>query len=100
MRIGIDIVKISRVLKLMDRPETARKIFHVHEISGNADTMAGILAAKEAYFKAMGKKGEWLDVEVKKRESGQPELINEQGERIGLSISHDGDYAVAVVIIC
>lgn len=59
--------------------------------------LAGRFACKEAYSKAMGLgigKIDFLDVEVLKDELGAP--ISEQGT---FSISHDGEYAIAVVIV-
>ncbi|PUU83831.1 4'-phosphopantetheinyl transferase superfamily [Tuber borchii] len=63
-------------------------------------------AAKEAAFKAFGtRRGGlvWEDVEVGYYDSGQPFLwlFNKERERRmgGLSISHDGEYLVAMAMI-
>ena len=73
--------------------------------------LGGRFAAKEAFFKAMGsgfRGGLWRDVEVGHTEEGAPYLIlhgyyaekaAEKSANIPvLSISHDGDYAIAQVI--
>lgn len=99
MRIGIDIVRVKRLEKLLSESGAAKKIFHDSEISDNCQSMAGFLAAKEAYFKALGKKGDWLEIRLGNEASGQPKIISSEYKDISLSISHDGDYAVAVVVI-
>lgn len=66
------------------------------------ENLAGVFAAKEAFMKALGKKVDWREIWVEKLASGQPvlksDLITAQ-QSTTLSISHDGDYAVAMVII-
>ena len=101
MKVGIDIVKISRLANVLRDRNQASRIFNNSEMTDNTETLAGIFAAKEAYFKAKGKKGDWLDLEIAKLDSGQP-IIKVNGKnngKISLSISHETDYAVAVVII-
>lgn len=98
MKIGIDITRIKRVSGLLANPEAAQKVFNDFEISDNVQKMAGILAAKEAYFKARGQKGDWRALEVRNTENGQPVITDGSARNISLSISHDGEYAVAVVI--
>lgn len=99
MRLGIDLFRISRMKKLMENEDAIRKIFNPSEISDNVETLAGRLAAKEAYFKALGKKEDWLSIEVKKDKRGMPKIITEEKKKIQVSITHEGDYAAAVVII-
>jgi len=100
MKVGIDLVQISRIRDLMEKKETMKRIFHVSEITDDPESLAGIFAAKEAYFKAIGKKKNWLDIEIKKeKKEGKPYIISDKKERINLSITHEGDYAAAIVII-
>ena len=99
MKIGIDLIKIEKLQNL-----DLSKIFTKAELEQNPrkESLAGIFAAKEAFFKAIGRKESWLDVSVEKLESGKPEMFSnlvENGSRISLSISHEDDLAVAIVII-
>jgi phosphopantetheine--protein transferase-like protein len=101
MNIGIDLIKIKRVEKMVDNKTAVNKIFNTSEITDNIESLAGKLAIKEAYFKAIGEKIDWLDLEIKKEESGQPVLYlkGKKQTNISVSISHDGDYAVGVVLL-
>lgn len=80
------------------------KVFALEELSQNekAESLAGVFAAKEAFFKAIGKKEDWLDVWIEKDKTGKPSLgttLLEPSQKATVSISHAGDYAVAIVII-
>lgn len=100
MKIGIDLVKIDQVERIREDKNAIEKVFLVSEF-GRSESMAGKLAIKEAFFKAQGEKIDWLRLEVKKEQSGQPRLFldGELFESATISISHDGDYAVGVVVI-
>ncbi len=80
------------------------KVFLSHELSQNKtqESLAGVFAAKEALFKAIGRKENWLDVWIEKKKTGKPELkstlINLK-QKIEVSIAHAGDYVIAVVMI-
>lgn len=69
------------------------------EYCKKAESFAGIFAAKEAYFKALGTgiKMPFTQLEVLHNASGKPYFNGI--DHCDLSISHDGDYAVATVII-
>jgi phosphopantetheine--protein transferase-like protein len=101
MHIGIDIVNVNRLKPLMADKNALAKVFNPRETSDNPLRLAGWLAAKEAYFKACGAKSDWLDLAVGHDEYGAPYLLikSERNNRIKLSISHDGEYAMAVAII-
>lgn len=103
MRLGVDIVHIPKVKKLMRDESFLEKVFHSNECKEfNPEHLAGIFAVKEAFFKAINKKINWLKLEVKKQKSGKPvlKLSNElEYKIIDVSISHDKYYAIAVVII-
>ncbi len=100
IKIGNDIVQIERIANL-DEP-TKKKIFHKTELNkSKPETLAGIFAAKEACKKVFNDL-DWLDIEIKKKKNGKPVLIlNDElieFTNSDLSISHDGDYATAIVI--
>ncbi len=67
--------------------------------------LAGIFAAKEAVIKALGlKPGCWLSIEIVNKKSGKPviklaeSLSKSKMTSCDLSISHDGEYAVAFFV--
>ena len=66
--------------------------------------LAARFAAKEAFFKAIGRRAGWTDVEVVNEESGRPRLAVRPGGDIGftrshVSLSHVAETAVAVVVL-
>lgn len=100
--LGIDIVYLPEFeKKLKDSP--LEKVFLSHELSQNksVESLAGIFAAKEAFFKARGKKENWLDVWIEKTKEGKPFLksVLIEDKKAEVSISHAGDYAIAIVMI-
>lgn len=101
--LGIDIVYLPEFEeKLKNLP--IEKVFLPHELSQNKsqESLAGIFAAKEAFFKATGGKKNWLDVWVEKNKEGKPEiktLIVDGNQKAEVSISHAGDYAISIVMI-
>ncbi|MBS6103753.1 holo-ACP synthase [Megasphaera sp.] len=120
MRCGTDIVQICRMDDLVRRHErslgrffTERELAYCQKgTSWRTESLAGIFAAKEALFKALGtgfRQGKWTDVEVVHDELGAPryclygfyaEAVQEKGcQPPSLSIAHDGDYAVAFVVL-
>ncbi|MEM3126556.1 MAG: 4'-phosphopantetheinyl transferase superfamily protein [Candidatus Woesearchaeota archaeon] len=93
---GVDIVYIPKVEKILRNKQVLSRMFHKSELSPfTAEHLAGIIAAKEAYMKAIGKKINWLSIEVKKK-SNKPYFANKKSL---LSISHEKDYAIAFVVI-
>jgi phosphopantetheine--protein transferase-like protein len=95
--VGTDIVKISRIKQLDEN--SLRKIFHASELkSTKPESLAGILAAKESIIKACGKKLAFLDIEIKKEKSGRPKAVI-KGIKVKISISHDGEYAIAFALV-
>lgn len=119
LRVGLDVVDVRRVSESMERfgPRFAQRLFSDDEIayaaSGEgqaAERLAVRFAAKEAAIKAfdLAEAGvSWRDIEVQKLPSGACRLALRgraaaQAERLGvseiaLSLSHDGDFAAAVV---
>lgn len=120
MRTGIDIVQISRIRESMANfgERFARRLFTRAEID-YAQTDAALaperfaarFAAKEAAIKAfdLSEAGiDWRDIEVQRDAAGRCSLflhgkaaraagMPAPGE-LALSLSHDGDYAVAIVV--
>lgn len=119
--IGVDIVDVERVKDLLERyrERFVRRVFTEAEASyagksvREAERLAGRFAVKEAVLKAFGTgKSQgilWRDVETIRGAMGKPEvkLYNKannymkklEGNRIHVSITHDGGKAVAFVII-
>lgn len=104
--IGCDIVcisafaqKISQTPSLLDRLFTQQEII---DAQGVVASLAGKFAAKEAACKALGiPAGSWHDIIITKASAGKPVLVvaEHQQKQLSLSISHDGDYAMAVVLV-
>ncbi len=103
--IGVDIVQVSRIKDSYDRfgDRFLKKILSEKEIEKAKDRkemftfIAGRFAAREAYVKATGDKSvEFSKLVVENTEDGKPYFADK--EKIQLSISHEKDYAVAVVL--
>ena len=119
--VGIDIVEVARVRSLHERfgDRFLKRLFLPGEIAyclayrQPAPHLAARFAAKEAVSKAfgtgIGAQLNWQDMEVGRRESGQPYLVLHGGgqrllERLGggqvhLSLSHTAEHATAVAVI-
>jgi phosphopantetheine--protein transferase-like protein len=111
---GIDLVKIDSFTKLMDNETFINNNFNESEINYlhehySTQTLAGLYASKEALLKAL-KKGinnySLKDIEINHDSNSAPYIIlhNKIKEDfnvkdISLSISHDGDYAIAIVLL-
>lgn len=98
-KIGTDIAEIKRFQNIDDK--TLNKIFHKTELKNKKpEVLAGIFAAKESCKKVFNSL-DWLDIEILKKRTGRPDLLLNIQEKIvsyDLSISHDGEYAIASVI--
>lgn len=106
LQLGCDIVFIPRLKDKIDQQKFLDKILTLQEQElfnslktdkRKLEFLAGRFAAKEAYAKAKGTgigKVDFLDFEVLKDELGKPIAKNAK-----VSISHDEDYAIAMVII-
>jgi holo-[acyl-carrier protein] synthase len=119
--IGVDIVDVGRIKDLLERyrERFVRRVFTEAEVGyaersvREAERLAGRFAVKEAVLKAFGTgKSQgilWRDVETIRGAMGKPEvklynkankyMIKLKGNRIHVSITHDGGKAVAFVII-
>lgn len=103
MNVGIDLVHLPEFSSRLSHPGMAENIFTAQELRQNLrpENLAGVFAAKEAFFKAWGRKLDWQEVEIEKLESGQPVLhsVYLAGREAAVSISHSGDYITAIVIL-
>lgn len=109
--IGIDIIEVHRIKKLVEKnPRFLERIFTTQEISycmekrNKHQHIAARFAAKEAFFKAIGRRINWKDIELTNLSSGKPHLEikskeNFSFEEAHVSISHLTEYAVATVIL-
>jgi holo-[acyl-carrier protein] synthase len=101
VKIGTDIVKISRIAKSIENNHFKERVFTKSEIEycKTAQSFAGIFATKEAYLKAIGTgiNTDLNKIEVLHNEKGKPYLNGLANTDV--SISHDGEYAIATVII-
>jgi len=109
--LGVDLVDVPRFqTKLEATPALAERLFTETERATKVESLAGYWAAKEALIKAIGNPAglSFQDVAVVKDALGKPllELTGATADRakeLGitnwhLSISHDGQMAVAVVV--
>lgn len=109
--LGVDLVDVTRFeAKLEATPALADRLFTQSERVAKTESLAGYWAAKEALIKAIGNPTglSFQDVTVSKDELGKPGLqvrgaTAERAAELGitswhLSISHDGQMAVAVVV--
>lgn len=119
--VGTDIVRIERIRKL--RPAAVARLLtpaeeeYCRRHAAFEERVAGRFAAKEAILKALGcglgGGVTWRQIEILPDENGAPRarftgavarklaaLAPKRGAtRCHLSISHDGDYAVAYVVL-
>ena len=101
---GVNIVYNKRFEKLAEDPRFLKRIFHPFELK-NKKKLAGIFVLKEATMKALGKKINWLDLEIKSVEGEKPEvrlskeITPHNLVSIDGSVSHDGDYTIGFVVI-
>lgn len=117
--VGVDLVCISRMQESLDRlgPAFLRRIFTPDEVryaqaapALATERLAARFAAKEAALKALDLATvgvDWRDIEVRRRDDGATTLafhgrtarrLADRGiQDVALSLSHEGDYAAAVV---
>ena len=113
MMIGIDTVKISRIENMINKwgDKALNRFLSPSEklLAKNNSSYAGYWAAKEAASKAIGtgigKQCNFSDIKLRKSSLGQPLIKYKKHLRkkfniksSHLSITHDGEYAIAIVI--
>lgn len=119
--IGIDLIEVSRIRDSLERfgDRLGRRILRPDEFDycmshpDPAPYLAARFAAKEAVSKAfgtgIGSTVGWQDIEVRRLESGRPEVLlhdsalrfaGEKGcLKIHLSLTHTANYASAVAVM-
>ena len=117
--IGIDVVHVHRMERWEKIPGLLERYFNPEELKavrqkkvGASLSLAARFAAKEAFGKALGKGLAGIvlkDIMVKNKHNGQPEIIvsgtalaalGESGaKRIHLSLTHERDNAIAMVVL-
>ena len=119
--IGVDLVSIPRMRTMIERWQdrflqrvfTDQEIAYCRQRSDPAPHFAARFAAKEAGFKALGtglRLGvRWHDLEVRRERDQAPTLalsgrsreigLFRGGNRMLLSLTHEGDYALAQAIL-
>ena len=117
--IGIDIVQVQRMRRWLNLPGLMERYFHPDELNaalvrGNSADLfySARFAAKEAFGKALGTgfRGIALrDIVVANRQNGQPEIhvfgsalseLKKNGaNKIHLSMTHERENAVAMVVL-
>ena len=112
--IGVDLIKTSRMNRLIERfgEKALQRFLSSDEIKlvKNYKTASGFWATKEALSKALGvgigEECSFKDIEISKTLKGAPVLILSQKlidnfniKDSSVSITHDGEYAIAVVAI-
>ena len=119
--IGVDIVEVARIEQSIERHGerflhrvfTKDEIAYCSKMRSPGPNYAARFAAKEAVSKAfgvgIGAQLGWLEIEVRRKESGEPfiklhrsgaEFASVRGAgEIHLSLSHTAAYAVAQVVI-
>src|SRR5215831_11957234 len=119
--VGIDIIEVARIASSYERfgERFLKRILHPNEIAyclshkSAAPFLAARFAAKEAISKAfgtgIGAELGWQDMEVGRKESGEPfvilheagqKLLQRRGARIVLiSLSHTQAHAAAVAVL-
>ena len=117
--LGIDIVHVNRMRHWLDSPALMERFFHPAEIEAvrqrgdtAALTLAARFAAKEAFGKALGTglAGMRLrDIQVVNNHNGKPDMLlfgdalaslhRVGGRHVHLSLTHERENAVAVVVI-
>ena len=110
--IGIDIIQISRVENMINKfgQKALKRFLTPTEINllTSSHSIAGYWAAKEAFSKALGtgigKECSFLDIEILKDSKNKPYFSDKTLKKFNikhadLSISHDGNFAIAAVII-
>ena len=116
--VGVDIVAISRIERLIEKPRFLERLFTEKErerfehIGYIPQTIAGVFAAKEAVSKALGTGFSGFgmrDIEILPDEYGAPHaslyggalarFSHIGGAAIHLSISHERTHAIAMAVL-
>jgi len=106
--VGIDIVQVARFEDLLSSGNVLNTVFSHREQKFSVVSLAGNWAIKESFIKAFGGKVpafDLRDLEVLRSALGVPildtpsELLRSYVNRVlSLSLAHDADYCIGVVI--
>jgi holo-[acyl-carrier protein] synthase len=112
--LGIDIIKVERIAAALRRfgdrfPRRVLTDAEQRYVRNRPQNLAGRWAAKEAVSKVLGlgvRGVGWREIEIERLPTGQPSVrlhgrAKARAEQLGMgrvavSISHEGDYAVAI----
>lgn len=105
MKIGIDLVTINRIIghedqffnKILSEEEKLEYLSR----SDKLNYLAGRYAGKEAFLKANGLGLFEIPlnaISITNDIAGAPHIKYDNKEEYSISISHDGDYAIAIVV--
>ena len=117
--VGIDVVHADRMTRWRNTPGLLGRFFHPYELNealsrgtGADLSLAARFAAKEAFGKALGTGLSGIvlkDIMVRNKHNGQPEIEifgtalrafkNSGANRIHVSLTHERDNAVAMVVL-
>jgi holo-[acyl-carrier protein] synthase len=117
--IGVDVVHVHRMKRWRETPGLLERFFNPEELSEAKSKGSGIdlslsarFAAKEAFGKALGTGLAGIvlkDIKVKNKHNGQPEIFVSGtalkalklcgAGRIHLSLTHERDNAIAMVVL-
>ncbi len=110
--VGTDLVEVARLAAALDRTPSLRgRLFTPGEETLPVESLAARFAAKEALSKALGAPAglSWQDAEVVLADSGRPSFVLRGtveeaaracgADRVQLSLSHDGGFALAFVVL-
>ena len=119
--IGVDLVECARIQRSMDRfgDRFLHRVFTDGEIEYSmsmkfpARHLAARFAAKEAVSKAfgtgIGKAMGWKDIDVRRKESGEPYVVLEGGakklaeerkvSKVSITLSHTEHHAMAMIVV-
>jgi holo-[acyl-carrier protein] synthase len=117
--IGVDVVHVGRIRHWESVPGLVERFFHPAEAAdarrrgaGESLSLAARFAAKEAFGKALGTGLSGIrlgDIQVVNDPSGRPEIVLHGsalarlgavgGARVHVSLTHEGENAIAIAII-
>jgi holo-[acyl-carrier protein] synthase len=115
VRVGIDLVEVSRVAKSLDRPHFMERVFSKEEIAlcqtkpNPVESLSARFCVKEAFAKAIGtgvRDFKLNEVSTLNDALGCPYVVLSgkakaiaEGLEVSVSITHTKEYASAVVIV-
>jgi holo-[acyl-carrier protein] synthase len=119
--IGVDLVENARIEhslerfgeRFLQRVFTAGEIEYSQSMKYPARHLAARFAAKEAVSKAfgtgIGKSMGWKDIDVRRKESGEPYVVLEGGAKkvaderqvikVSITLSHTEHHAMAMIVV-